>query len=137
MSMSLLGLVLLSALSLEANTERLESKVMTGQRANPIRRVVTMLQTCEKEVVAEGEKEKELYEKFMCWCKSGAAEMGASISTCNTKIPDLESEIEAAIALIAQLEGELGQHQADRDAAKKAIEEATSVRTEEHKKFIE
>ena len=34
--------------------------------ANPIRNVVTMLQTMQKKVEAEGEREQELFDKFMC-----------------------------------------------------------------------
>ena len=34
--------------------------------ANPIRNVVTMLQTMQKRVEAEGEIEHELFDKFMC-----------------------------------------------------------------------
>ena len=36
-------------------------------RANPIRRVVNMLQAMQKKVVAEGEKEEELFQKFICY----------------------------------------------------------------------
>jgi cytochrome c5 len=40
---------------------------------NPIRKVVNMLQAMQKKVEAEGEKEKELFDKFMCYCKNLAA----------------------------------------------------------------
>jgi len=43
--------------------------------ANPIRRVVNLLQDMQKKVEAEGKKEKELFEKFMCYCKNGATEL--------------------------------------------------------------
>ena len=36
--------------------------------ANPIRKVVTLLQDMQKELEAEGKKEEELYNKFMCYC---------------------------------------------------------------------
>jgi len=42
---------------------------------NPIRRVVTMLQMMQKKITAEGEKEKELFDKFMCYCQTGAGEL--------------------------------------------------------------
>eukprot|EP00420_Gonyaulax_spinifera_P018603 CAMPEP_0197906656 /NCGR_PEP_ID=MMETSP1439-20131203/63168_1 /TAXON_ID=66791 /ORGANISM="Gonyaulax spinifera, Strain CCMP409" /LENGTH=71 /DNA_ID=CAMNT_0043528031 /DNA_START=57 /DNA_END=269 /DNA_ORIENTATION=- len=38
--------------------------------ANPIRRVVTMLQDMQRKVGAEGRKEEALYDKFMCYCKT-------------------------------------------------------------------
>lgn len=39
---------------------------------NPVRKVVNLLQQMQSKVTAEGEKEKELYEKFECWCTTGA-----------------------------------------------------------------
>ncbi len=35
---------------------------------NPIRKVVTLLQTMQKKVTEEGEAEAQLYKKFMCYC---------------------------------------------------------------------
>merc|ERR1719298_221706 len=82
--------------------------------ANPIRRVVTMLQMMAKKVEAEGKKQDELFEKFFCYCDSGKADLGKSIEDANTKIPQLESDIKEATALKAQLEDDLVQHQSDR-----------------------
>ena len=41
-------------------------------QANPIRKVVSMLQGLQKKVEAEAKKDQELYDKFMCYCKNGA-----------------------------------------------------------------
>merc|ERR550514_1518183 len=57
-----------------------------------------------KKVEAEGEKEEELFEKFMCYCENSDATLGKSIEEANTKIPQLESDIKEAEALKAQLE---------------------------------
>merc|ERR1719313_3076481 len=97
-------------------------------RANPIRKVVTMLQTMQKKVEAEGEKEKELFEKYMCYCKTSGGDLGKSISAAEAAIPELESDIKEAEEQKAQLEEDLKQHQADRSAAKKAMAEATALR---------
>ena len=40
-------------------------------RENPIRRIVTLLQDTQKETEAEGEKEEEAFEKFMCFGTNG------------------------------------------------------------------
>jgi hypothetical protein len=55
------------------------------QQANPIRKVVTMLQAMEKKVTAEGEKEQELFEKFMCYCKNGDEALAKSISEAEAR----------------------------------------------------
>merc|ERR1719181_2136433 len=83
--------------------------------ANPIRKVVTMLQMMAKKVEAEGKKQDELFEKFFCYCDTGAVTLGKSIEDANTKIPQLESDIKEATELKAQLEADLAKHQTDRE----------------------
>jgi septal ring factor EnvC (AmiA/AmiB activator) len=103
----------------------------THLTANPIRKVVTMLQNMQKKVVAEGEKEKELFDKYMCYCKTSGGDLSKSISDAETKIPELESAIKEAEAKKAQLDEDVKQHQADRAAAKSAMAEATALREKE------
>merc|ERR1719198_1186921 len=98
---------------------------------NPIRRVVTMLQAMAAKITAEGEKEKELFEKFMCYCKNGAAGLEKSIEDAEVKIPELESEINATAGEVIQLTADVKAHKADREAAKVAMEKATAVREKE------
>jgi peptidoglycan hydrolase CwlO-like protein len=104
--------------------------------ANPIRRVVSLLQGMAKKVAAEGEKEKELYEKFGCYCKNGAADLQESISSSTAKVPQVQSDIEESENKVKQLKQDLKSHQEDRSAAKAAMASATAQREEEHKKFL-
>jgi len=103
--------------------------------ANPIRKVVTMLQAMEKKVSAEGEKEKELFDKFMCYCKNGDEQLASSISAAQAKVPQVSSDIEEAEAQVKQLKEDLKQHQTDRAAAKAAMAEATAIREKEAAAF--
>jgi len=98
---------------------------------NPIRKVVTMLQSMQKKVEEEGNKEKELYEKFMCYCKSGNSDLSASISDAETKVPAVTSDIEASEQKLAQSKEDLKQAQEDRSSAKDAMKEATAIREKE------
>jgi uncharacterized protein YoxC/outer membrane murein-binding lipoprotein Lpp len=104
--------------------------------ANPIRRVVSMLQGMAKKVAAEGEKEKELYEKFNCYCKTGGAELSQSISRSTAKVPQVQSDIEESESQVKQLQQDLKSHQEDRSTAKGAMDSATKQREEENKKFL-
>merc|ERR1719159_746994 len=99
--------------------------------ANPVRKVVTMLQNMVKKVEAEGEKEQELFDKYMCYCKNGAADLSKSIGDAETKIPQLESDIKESEAKKAQMDEDVKQHQVDRSAAKSAMSEATTLREKE------
>jgi len=124
--------VLLAALLLSAS---FKCATAEGSKVNPVRRVVTMLQMMQKKVSSEGEKEKELFDKYMCWCDNGAGALGKSIADAGTKSPELESAIQEAEAQKKQLQEDLERHQADRAAAKKAIADATNIREKEAAEF--
>lgn len=103
--------------------------------ANPIRKAVTMLQNMQKKVEEEAVKEKALYEKYMCWCKTGGHDLGKSIASANTKVPELQSSIEEAEGKLAQLKEDLVSHRADRAAAKDAMAKASGIREKEAAAF--
>merc|ERR1719440_2540625 len=102
---------------------------------NPIRKVVNMLQAMQKKVEAEGEKEQELFDKFMCYCKNGDEALAKSISAAEAKAPALTADIESAEAQVKQLKSDVKSHQTDRAAAKAAMAEATAIREKEAAAF--
>jgi len=96
--------------------------------ANPVRKVVSMLQMMQKKVQAEGDKEQELFDKFMCYCKNGASALDKSIADAGDAVPELGANIEAGVSQLAQLKADLKTAQTDRAAAKSAMAEATAIR---------
>jgi len=108
---------------------------VTEVAANPVRKVVVLLQNMQKKVAAEGDKERQLFEKFMCYCKTGAGTLDQSIGDAENKIPQVQSSKNEAIAQKAQLETELAQAQTDRVDAKDAIGKATALREKEAAAF--
>eukprot|EP00928_Gymnodinium_smaydae_P069136 TRINITY_DN5252_c0_g3_i1.p1 TRINITY_DN5252_c0_g3~~TRINITY_DN5252_c0_g3_i1.p1 ORF type:complete len:726 (-),score=305.27 TRINITY_DN5252_c0_g3_i1:62-2239(-) len=112
-----------------------QSQESSTAAANPIRKVVTMLQAMQKKVTEEGEKEKELYNKFMCYCKTSGGSLKEAIANNDAKVPQVEAEIKQAKAQKLQLEEDLKQHKGDREAAKAAVSEATSIREKEASAF--
>jgi len=102
---------------------------------NPIRKVVTMLQMMQTKVEEEGEKEKALFDKFMCYCKTSGGDLSASISAAESSISEFGSKIKESEEQKAQLEDELKQAQSDRAAAKATIAEATALREKEAAAF--
>merc|ERR1719386_452253 len=123
-------MVLVSA---NALSHRTEEDVASG--ANPIRKVVTLLQMMQKKVEAEGEKEAELFQKFMCYCKTSGEELGKSIADAEAKMPQLTADIKEAESAKTQLQEEVTQHQSDRDEAKAAMAKATEMREKEAAAF--
>jgi len=98
---------------------------------NPIRRVVTMLQSMEKKVAAEGEKEEALFDKFMCYCKNGKGTLEASIASAENTNEQLASSIKETDATLKQMKADLKTAQTDRAEAKAAVAKATALREKE------
>merc|ERR1719506_3643640 len=114
----MLRLIMMSTLCMtaaaEASAALTNGKTQSASNANPMRRVITMLQMMAKKVEAEGKAQTELYEKFMCYCKTSGEELGKSIGDAETKIPQVESDIKEAEAEKAQLDADLKRHREDR-----------------------
>jgi hypothetical protein len=102
---------------------------------NPIRRIVNLLQQMQTEIEAEADRDKDLTEKFLCYCKTNDGALSDSTAELRAKIPEIESDIAEAEALKARLDQELKQHKADRVAAKEAIGSATKQRQKEADEF--
>merc|ERR1719353_1987255 len=119
-------------LALATSSQALETSASSRLAANPIRRVVTMLQNMQKKVEAEGEKEKELFEKFMCYCKNGKGALEASVEAAKQKTEQLTASIEETDAALKQTKADLKAAQESRAAAKAAVAKATALREKEH-----
>jgi chromosome segregation ATPase len=107
----------------------------TDMTANPIRKVVTMLQGMQTKISAEGAKKEKMFDKFMCYCSNADGTLGKSISDAETKIPLVESSIKEDAALKQQLESEIKDAQTGRVEAKDAIASATALREKEAKAY--
>jgi septal ring factor EnvC (AmiA/AmiB activator) len=124
-----------AALALTLSADAMMLRNTAQVQANPIRKVVTLLQALQKKVTEEGEKEKELYEKFMCYCTSSGGALDGSIAAAENKNPQLTAEIEASEGKLKVTKEELKQAQVDRSSAKEAIATATAIREKEAAAF--
>jgi len=105
------------------------------QQANPIRRVVNMLQLMQQKVIAEGEKQEAAYNKFMCYCKTSGGDLSASIQAGEDKIEALTSSIKSDSENKEQTQANLKEHIASRDEAKDTMAKATALRKKEAAAF--
>jgi len=128
-------MVKVSLLALVASVSAVEQRASALAAANPIRKVVTMLETLKKKVSSEGEKEKELYDKYMCYCKNAGGDLAKTIADAERKGPELTAAIEEGNGKLAQLKEDIKAHQVDRAAAKTAMAEATGLREKEKSAF--
>jgi len=111
-------------------------QAVAATTVNPIRKVVTLLQDMQKEIVAEGEKEEELYGKFKCYCSGNKEQLVAASDASAEEIERLTSKLKSEKAEKKQIEGELLQAKKDRGEAKKDLATATKLREKEHKQFV-
>jgi peptidoglycan hydrolase CwlO-like protein len=86
-------------------------------------------------VEAEGEKEKKLFEEFMCYCKTGTNDLTQSIDAAESKLPQVSSALEKAEATKVQLEKDIKQHKANVADAKKTMATAKALREKEAAAF--
>merc|ERR1719230_1722931 len=82
-------------------------------------------------VTAEGERDEELFDKFMCYCKTGGADLQTSIDAAENKIPQVSSALKETEEKLAQAKADLKSAQTARRDAKSAIAEATEIRERE------
>eukprot|EP00397_Hematodinium_sp_SG-2012_P018333 GEMP01018777.1.p1 GENE.GEMP01018777.1~~GEMP01018777.1.p1 ORF type:complete len:700 (+),score=252.38 GEMP01018777.1:184-2283(+) len=106
-----------------------------GLGANPIRKVVNMLNMMSEKVEAEGERGEKLFDKYLCYCKTTDAKLSSSIETGNEKIPQLKAGIKEDASAKSQLESELKSHKSDRAEDQNSLKEAHALREKEAAQF--
>lgn len=109
--------------------------VETGVGANPIRKIVTLMQNMQKEIEAEGVKEKELFDKFMCFCSANTGDLGKAEEDAKAKAEEMAAKLKSEEAEKSQIEQELVGHKTDRETAKSDLAEATTLREKEATEF--
>uniref|UniRef100_A0A7S1RUF9 Uncharacterized protein n=1 Tax=Alexandrium catenella TaxID=2925 RepID=A0A7S1RUF9_ALECA len=112
------------------------ARSQTSLNANPIRRVVSMLQMMQKKITEESAKDKDLFDKFNCYCQTGAKDLEASVAAAEGKIPQVQSSLDEATAQKDQLEKDLDEHKQDRLDAKDALAQASGLREKEAAEFL-
>lgn len=122
-------MLLLVCCGAPGSVESLESEAEFGK--NPLRKVITLLQNLKKEVEAEGEKHKEMYEKYMCYCETNEAATSKNLEDEKAHLGKLESAIKEYEGSNAQLTADIAELQEELEEDTKGMEKATGVRKSE------
>jgi len=120
-----------SSLSSSASSSLTGSASAAANAANPIRKVVTMLQDMQKKITEESKKEQELFDKFMCYCKTSRKDLSESVQAAVEKIACLEGDLKSGAEKKEQTESSLKNNQGSREAAKEDVTKATVLREKE------
>lgn len=127
----ILGLLCLTSAIVSSNG------LKTSHRQNPIRKIVTLMQNMQKEIEAEGVKEKELFDKFMCFCETGQADLAKAADDAKAQNEAATTKHDASTSEKAQLEEDIKTHKADMEAAQADLAKATNIRDKEKAEFDE
>jgi hypothetical protein len=73
-----------------------ETKVV--MKTSPINRVVKLLREMKAELVAEANKEAEMYDKMVCWCETNEKEKTKAIADADALQKELTAQIEGMAA---------------------------------------
>merc|ERR1719299_100568 len=102
-----------------------------GVQANPLGKVIQLMDDLAAKVTAEGEAEAKAFKEYFAWCDDAAANLHNEIKVGNNKQEDLEAaiskgkaDIEASTAKIEDLSAAISADEAD-------LKEATAVREKE------
>jgi len=95
------------------------------------------MQNMQKEIEEQGAKEKELFDKFMCYCSGNNGELDKAAADTRAQIEELGSKLKAETAEKDGTGQELVDHKKDREGANADLEEATMLRGKENAAFEE
>jgi len=109
----------------------------TETSVNPIRKVVTLMQEMQKEVEAEGETEKDLFDKFMCYCKGNTDSLKSQGAEAAANGESLRAKQESETGEKKQVDQDLVTAKSDRAEAKKDLAKATALRNKEAAAYAE
>merc|ERR1719399_1801245 len=107
------------------------------QYQSPIKRVVSLLEKMRNELVAEADKEAEMYDKMVCWCETNEKEKTKAVADAEALDKELTAEITERAAKFGEdaTEIERLKEQIAEDTA--SLKEATSIREADAAKFYE
>eukprot|EP00933_Yihiella_yeosuensis_P081899 TRINITY_DN9559_c1_g1_i1.p1 TRINITY_DN9559_c1_g1~~TRINITY_DN9559_c1_g1_i1.p1 ORF type:complete len:687 (-),score=251.96 TRINITY_DN9559_c1_g1_i1:233-2293(-) len=101
-----------------------------------VKKVITMLEDLEKQVVAEGEKEQKTYEKFATFCKETEDEKKASIKENEDAEGTLTASIEAFTVRLAALAEEIPKLEGEIASTEKEMKEGFESREGDKRDFV-
>jgi hypothetical protein len=104
-------------------------------KPSPVKRVILLLEQMRSELVAEGDKESETYDKMVCWCETNEKEKTQDIAVAEGRIADLMSEMEARSAAKGELSTNIEALKLQIAEDTESLKKATALREKEAAEF--
>jgi len=104
--------------------------------ANPIRKVVNLMETMQSKIEAEGKKNDELFEKFECYCKKTQTELEDEIAKADAIGNVKPEDIKAKEAQLQQLQQAVDDLKNEETEEEKTLAAATASREKQHQEHM-
>jgi len=106
-----------------------------ASQTNPIQKVIELITHLEAKIMSEGEAEQKAYKEFFEWCDDTAKNGHFNVKTATSEKAKLEATIKKAASDIQIADDQIATHVASIAQDNKDLEDATVIRTKEHKDF--
>jgi len=106
-----------------------------SQEVNPVRKVVTLLGGMKAQVEKEAKEDEQANGDYVCWCSTNKQEKDAAVEAAQKRIAELESFIEEAAGLEAQLKTEIDTLVSDVASDQDSLQTATALKEKETAEF--
>lgn len=100
-------------------------------KARPVTKVINLLKQMQKQLEEDAVNDKEVYDKFKCWCTTNEKEKVESIKIAGEKIEQLKADIEEYLSNEKRLMTEIADLEEEIDKNQKALDSATAIRRKE------
>merc|ERR1719456_254028 len=111
------------------------ASALAAVAGDAMKRVVTLLNDMKDKIEEEGRVEKDLFDKFMCWCQGGFKEKEEIIKNTKDAILTLHPRIADAKTQVVVLTQKLETLNKEIDDGKQAMNTAKELREKEAKSF--
>jgi hypothetical protein len=108
-----------------------------SEHKSPIKRVVSLLEKMRAELIAEADKEAEMYDKMVCWCETNEKEKTKAIADADALMKELEAEIQSRAAEFGEDATNIEILKAQIKEDTESLKKATSIREAEAAEFYE
>jgi len=104
--------------------------------ANPIRKVVNLMETMQSKIEAEGKKNDELFDKFECYCKKTQTELEDEIAKADAIGNVKPEDIKAKEAQLQQLQQAVEDLKNEETEEEETLAAATASREKQHQEHM-
>merc|ERR1719203_1611857 len=126
-------------LSLSLGTKLGEHSALTfdasAAKNRPVTKVITLLKDMLKQLEKEAEDDEDIYDKLACWCETNDREKTKAIKDAESRISQLQVQIEEDTAISSRLNTEIKNTEEEGAKNQEALDEAIAIRKKELAEF--